>query len=419
VFITQSLRSATSDLKQDRRDVASDAQIFGAIYSRVDRLFAVVMAFQGIALVALAFWLSPRSWNGTESSVHTHVWAATGLAVAVASLPIGLALAAPGTLMTRLVMAVSQALVSGLLVHIAGGRIEMHFHVFVSLAFLAMYLDMKVIIAATLVIAVDHVVRGLLWPASIYGMNEATILRTVEHALWVVFEDVILGISIFRMRSERIQLMKAVQRIRDCVTQITGERPSMDDSTSCIDSGLQLICDAMQRMQTTFVRVHEQSAVLGKTAEEAVRLIQDGSRSGDQSRAGIRSLRESFEEISKAVEEINSVAEQTRLLSLNATIEAARAGEGGAGFGVVARNVKELAVKSGHSADHITRLAEQCSQQSIQTVNGLQRLLEQLGQIGGMIGSTDDVIRTIRTDLNESADEARRMASAFGGHARS
>jgi len=157
---------------------------------------------------------------------------------------------------------------------------------------------------------------------------------------------------------------------------------------------------------------------LGKTAENAVRLIDEGSRNGDQSRAGIRSLRESFEEISKAVGEINSVAEQTRLLSLNATIEAARAGEGGAGFGVVARNVKELAVKSGHSADHITRLAEQCSQQSIQTVNGLQQLLEQLDLIGGMIGSTDDVIRTIRMNLNESADEARRMASAFGGNSR-
>lgn len=420
MFISQSIRPAASDWTLGRRDAGSDAQIFGAIYSRVDRLFGVVMVFQGIALVALALWLSPRTWNGTESSIHSHVWAAIGLAVAITSLPIGLVLTAPGNLMTRLVMAVSQALVSGLLVHIAGGRIEMHFHVFVSLAFLAMYLDMKVIIAATLVIATDHVVRGLFWPASIYGMNEATVLRTVEHALWVVFEDVILGISIFRLRGERIQLMKAVHRIRDCVAQITGERPSsMEDSTSCIDSGLQLICDAMQRMQTTFVRVYEQSEILGKTAENAVRLIDEGARNGDQSRAGIRSLRESFEEISKAVGEINSVAEQTRLLSLNATIEAARAGEGGAGFGVVARNVKELAVKSGHSADHITRLAEQCSQQSIQTVNGLQELLEQLDLIGGMIGSTDDVIRTIRMNLNESADEARRMASAFGGNSRS
>jgi methyl-accepting chemotaxis protein len=397
-----------------QRDSDSDRQIFWGIYARVDRLFAVVMAFQGIAMVILALWLTPKSWSGSDAAIHNHVWAAVGLAIAITTLPIGLALAAPGTLKTRLVMAVSQALVSGLLVHIAGGRIEMHFHIFVSLAFLAMYLDMKVILAATLVIATDHVVRGIFWPASIYGMNEATILRTVEHALWVIFEDVILGISIFRMRAERMQLMTAVHRIRECVSQITSDQSSSQDSADFIDSGLQLICDAMQRMQSTFVQVHGQSEVLGRTAEKVVKLIQEGTKNGDRSRSGIRALRESFEQITKAVHDINSVAEQTRLLSLNATIEAARAGEGGAGFGVVARNVKELAVKSGHSADQITRLAVECSQQSQHTVDGLQQLLEQLDMIGDMIGSTDEVIQTIRTDLNDSAHEAQRMVSAFG-----
>ena len=271
-----------------QRDSDSDRQIFGGIYSRVDRLFAVVMAFQGIAMVVLALWLTPKSWSGSDAAIHNHVWAAVGLAIAITTLPIGLALAAPGTLKTRLVMAVSQALVSGLLVHIAGGRIEMHFHIFVSLAFLAMYLDMKVILAATLVIATDHVVRGIFWPASIYGMNEATILRTVEHALWVIFEDVILGISIFRMRAERMQLMTAVHRIRECVSQITSDQSSSQDSADFIDSGLQLICDAMQRMQSTFVQVHGQSEVLGRTAEKVVKLIQEGTKNGDRSRSGIR-----------------------------------------------------------------------------------------------------------------------------------
>lgn len=45
-----------------------------------------------------------------------------------------------------------------------------------------------------------------------------------------------------------------------------------------------------------------------------------------------------------------------RLLSLNASIEAARAGEAGRGFAVVADEVKNLAERTGHSADEITRL---------------------------------------------------------------
>ena len=45
--------------------------------------------------------------------------------------------------MTRHVIAISQMLTSALLIHLSGGRIETHFHVFGSLAFLAFYLDME------------------------------------------------------------------------------------------------------------------------------------------------------------------------------------------------------------------------------------------------------------------------------------
>lgn len=86
-------------------------------------------------------------------------------------------------------MAVCQGLVSGLLIHIGGGRLEKHFHIFVSLAFLAVYMDTKVLFAMTAVVATDHLILGLMRPQSIYGINEAGVLRTLEHAAWVIGED--------------------------------------------------------------------------------------------------------------------------------------------------------------------------------------------------------------------------------------
>src|SRR2546422_286126 len=71
-------------------------------------------------------------------------------------------------------------------------RIETHFIVFGSLAFLAFYRDWRVLISATVVVAVDHLLRGIFWPQSVYGVLEASVWRTVEHAWWVVFEDVFL-----------------------------------------------------------------------------------------------------------------------------------------------------------------------------------------------------------------------------------
>jgi two-component system sensor histidine kinase/response regulator len=104
----------------------------------------------------------------------------------------------PGQTVTRYVIAVSQMLWSALLIHLTGGRIETHFHVFGSLAFLAFYRDWKVLVPATIVVAVDHFVRGVYWPQSVFGVATASHWRWLEHAGWVVFEDVILVFSCLR-----------------------------------------------------------------------------------------------------------------------------------------------------------------------------------------------------------------------------
>src|SRR6266480_919358 len=139
------------------------------IFCRTDRLFAGLMTFQWFAGVVAALWISPKTWAGTQSQTHIHVWAALLLGGAITSLPVLLALTRPGRTVTRHVIAVGQMLTSALLIHLLGGRIETHFHVFGSLAFLAFYRDWRVLISASAVVAADHFIRGLFWPQSVYG----------------------------------------------------------------------------------------------------------------------------------------------------------------------------------------------------------------------------------------------------------
>jgi PAS domain S-box-containing protein len=166
------------------------------IFVRTDRLFAGLMLFQWLAGIAAALWISPRTWSGIYSQTHLHVWAALFLGGAITIFPVYLALWHAGSMLTRHTVAVSQMLMGALLIHLTGGRIETHFHVFGSLAFLAFYRDWRVLISATVVVAVDHCVRGLFWPQSVFGVLVASPWRWVEHAGWVVFEDVFLIYSI-------------------------------------------------------------------------------------------------------------------------------------------------------------------------------------------------------------------------------
>ncbi len=166
------------------------------VHRRTDHMFAVLMTVQWLAGVAAALWVSPKAWAGADSHTHPHVWAAVFLGGLISALPIALAVARAGQPSTRYVVGVGQMLMGALLIHLTGGRIETHFHVFGSLAFLSFYRDWRVLIPATVVVAADHFFRGLFWPQSVYGVLSASEWRWLEHAGWVLFEDTFLLIAI-------------------------------------------------------------------------------------------------------------------------------------------------------------------------------------------------------------------------------
>ena len=106
-------------------------------------------------------------------------------------------------------------LFSSLLIHLLGGRIESHFHVFGSLAFLAAYRDWRVLIIATAVVAVDHFVRGTFWPETVFGNVASSPWRWTEHAAWVLFEDHFLIINIRQSVAEMQNVAQQTARLEN------------------------------------------------------------------------------------------------------------------------------------------------------------------------------------------------------------
>ncbi len=172
------------------------------VSTKADKIFAALMGLQWVAAVVAALVISPRTWVGPASHVHPHVVAAALLGGLIAMPPLYVTLWHTGRASNRFVVAVSQMLFSALLIHVSNGRIETHFHIFGSLAFLAFYRDWRVLVPATLVIALDHLIRGLYFPESVFGLNYSAPWRAFEHATWVLFEDAFLGYSCVLSRRE-------------------------------------------------------------------------------------------------------------------------------------------------------------------------------------------------------------------------
>lgn len=183
-----------------------------ALQRSTDKVFGSLLAGQWVAAIACALWVSPLTWNGGSASLHTHVVAALGIGGLLTLFPLWLIRKAPGHAVTRYAAVTAQMLFSALFIHLMGGRIEAHFHVFGSLALLAFYRDYRVFVPAIGVTFLDHVLRGVFWPESVFGVITPSILRAFEHAGWVVFESGFLmwGVAQSRQHLRNLALVQAI-----------------------------------------------------------------------------------------------------------------------------------------------------------------------------------------------------------------
>ncbi len=117
-----------------------------------------------------------------------------------------------------------------------------------------------------------------------------------------------------------------------------------------------------------------------RTAEmqQAMSAIQEASA---EMAGAIADIRASSNDVSKIIKTIDEIAFQTNILALNAAVEAARAGEAGAGFAVVAEEVRSLAQRSAEAAKETARLIEASVARSERGVEVNDRVSAQIGEI--------------------------------------
>lgn len=165
----------------------------------------------------------------------------------------------------------------------------------------------------------------------------------------------------------------------------------------------------------------------GDVAKLAVDKLKKVFERIEQTGTRVLAFGERSKEIGKIVEVITKLAQQTNLLALNATIEAARAGDYGRGFAVVADEIRKLAENSSTSADQISRLILESTEESHSAVVAMQESTRQLAEgredLNTIIRSLEnitvtalkgvEVVSQISTISGQQLDGAREVVQAI------
>jgi methyl-accepting chemotaxis protein len=195
------------------------------------------------------------------------------------------------------------------------------------------------------------------------------------------------------LKAMQLSLRRTILRISDSSSQLASASEELSTVTEDSTRGLHQqsleidqAATAVNQMTAAVEEVARNAVATSQASDESERIAERGRQQVKETVASINHLAEDVTQtgdqvgvlaqkvygITKVLDVIRSVAEQTNLLALNAAIEAARAGEAGRGFAVVADEVRALAHRTQSSTQEIEQLVGDIRQGTDQAVAAMQ-----------------------------------------------
>jgi methyl-accepting chemotaxis protein len=192
--------------------------------------------------------------------------------------------------------------------------------------------------------------------------------------------------------AQSVDTMRA--RMGAAVGESKGIAQHLSDAATAQAAALEQTAASLDELESMTRRNADSTGEANRLLAEANLVITKANRSMAQLAVSTKEIAEASLRTQDVVKSIDEIAFQTNLLALNAAVEAARAGQAGAGFAVVAEEVRNLARRATESAQSTSGLIED----TMRKVHDGERLAE-----------------ATRTDFDAVAEAAERIVAIMSG----